>query len=225
MTLKEKGKCFVKQLYIIILYFFTLAFLQLIFLKGLRSSSLIIQNMAYILIYLILLIIFLFIFRKTIIPDFNDFKKNGKKYIINNFYIYLIGLVMMLLINSIIGQFIGLPENEEANRQILKTLPFFSIINTVILAPIIEEAMTRIILKDTFKNHLIYIILSGLIFGSLHVLFSENALEYIYVIPYGLLGSILATIYYKTNNIWSNIFFHSLHNLIAITAIFIGAIV
>ena len=98
---------------------------------------------------------------------------------------------------------------------------FFSII----IGPITEEVMMRIILKEHFSK-ISYILLSGLLFGLLHVVFSlsNNLLELLYIIPYGALGCALASIYYKTDNIWTNITFHALHNTICILILLIGAL-
>jgi len=93
----------------------------------------------------------------------------------------------------------------------------------VIIAPITEELLTRIILKDKFNNIYIYSILSGLIFGGLHLLAVNSLAEIWYIIPYGVLGFAFALMYNKTNNIWTSITFHSLHNLTALLLVFIGA--
>ena len=113
-----------------------------------------------------------------------------------------------------------MPTNEEVNRQILLSSPISSIISLVLIAPIIEELITRKTLKDVFKNQYVFIIISGLIFGSLHLLVASSLIELLYIIPYSMLGCAFAKIYYKTDNIWSNITFHSLHNFLAIIYIF-----
>ena len=93
----------------------------------------------------------------------------------------------------------------------------------IIISPIVEELMTRTILKDAFKHQIVYILLSGLIFGSLHMIsIGNNFFQLLFVIPYSALGCAFAKIYADSNNIWTNIFFHSLHNLICILLIFIG---
>ncbi len=224
MTIQKKIKDIFKQFLIILLYIFMITGLQILFYNSITSSNQVIMNLSNILIYLIVLTVFLIIFRKNIIPDFDDFKKNGQKYLNDKVYLYLIGLVIMLVSNLIISKFIGLPQNEEANRELLKSLPIYSILSTVIFAPIIEEAMTRIILKDTFKHSIIYIFLSGFIFGLLHVIFSDNIWELFYIISYGSLGFAFAKMYYDTNNIWCSIFFHSMHNFISVMLLLIGVV-
>ncbi len=215
----------VKQICLIFLYFFLAVFLQLIFYKFLISKNLVLANLSYILVELVIMTIFIVIFRHKIVPDFTDFKKNWRKYLKKYYPYWLIGLLVMIVSNVIISNFIGMPANEEANRELLKTYPAYIIITSILIAPVTEELMTRATLKDTFKNPWIYIFISGLIFGSIHVLNiieSKNILELLYIIPYGTLGASFAKIYHDSNNIWVNITFHSLHNLIAILLILGG---
>lgn len=212
---------FIKQILIILLYFFTIVIFMLLFSKDILNNNIIINNIIYFLIYLIVLTLFIIIFRKKVIPDFYNFKK---EYIKDNFKYYIIGLLIMIISNIIISYFTIIPKNETANREIFYNYTFFAITNMIILAPITEELMTRIILKDTFKNSYIYAIISGLIFGYLHVI-GTTSLELLYLIPYSALGFSLALIYSKTNNIWSNIFFHSLHNFICIFILLLGGII
>ena len=213
---------FLKQLLIIFLYLGTSITLQLTFKDYILNKNVYLSTFANLWVELIILTIFILIFRKYLIPDFDDFKINSKKYIKKYYKYWLIGLAVMMVSNVIISFFHTMSTNEELNREYLFELPFYSIIATTIFAPIIEEAMTRILFKDTFKNNMIYYTLSGLIFGGLHLLSATSLIEILYIIPYGALGFAFAYIYKHSNNIWTNIFFHFLHNLIAITIIFLG---
>jgi len=170
---------------------------------------------------LIIVTIFIILFRKIIIPDFYDFKKNIKNYLTKYYIYWFIGLAIMVYSNLIISHFIGMPSNEEGNLLLIDKMPIYMIFATTIMAPINEELMTRVILKDISKKPYVYIILSGLIFGSLHLLNMTNILEIFYVISYSALGSVFAYMYYKSNNIWINISFHAIHNSLALLLIFI----
>ena len=124
----------------------------------------------------------------------------------------------MIISNVILSIFIGVPENEEAVQEIFNTAFIYYLTVALVVAPITEELLTRVILKDAFKHEKIYFLLSGFIFGFLHVLsplIEGNILQLFFIIPYGSLGYYLAKIYKNTNNVWSNIFFHFLHNFIA----------
>ena len=221
-NISNKLNLIFKQLIIIMLYIGLSLLLSSLFFNLLKSNNFYIVNLSYILIDLITLIVFLLIFRKTIIPSFNDFKKNKSEYFNKYLKYWLIGLIIMIVSNSIINSFIGLPSNEAGNREILMDLPIYSLLSMVIISPIVEELMTRVILKDAFKHQVIYIVLSGLIFGLLHMMANQSVLEFFFLIPYSALGMAFAKMYYDSNNIWVNIFFHSFHNFICILIIFIG---
>ncbi len=212
-----------KELLLVVLYLFISIALQLIFYNFLTSKNFLLCNLSYLLMELIILIIFLFLFRRIIIPKFKDFKTNFKKYCSKYFLYWVIGVLIMIASTTVISFFAGMAENEELNRQFLTQIPIYSIFSIIISGPIVEELLTRVILKDTFKHQIIYIILSGLIFGSLHLLNSESLLDLLYVIPYGALGCAFAKMYYDSNNIWVNITFHSFHNLICLLLILVGA--
>lgn len=213
----NKLKSLINQFLIIILYLFLVLGLQLLLHNFLEANN-ILQEVTYVFIDVIVLLIFIIIFRKIIFPNLKDFKKNWKKYINSSYKYYLYGLLVMAISNLIISHFIGLPSNESGNREMLFELPISSVLAIVFFAPIIEELMTRVILKDKFSN-IIYYLLSGLIFASLHLIAATNVNELFYIIPYGALGYSFAVIYQKTNNVFTNIFFHSLHNLIAVLII------
>ena len=209
-----------KQLLLILLYIFFSISIQLVFFKQLTSKDLYLVGLVSLLIDIVSLTILIIIFRKKIVPDWYDFKKNGKKYLWNNISYYIIGLAIMIISNIIIGSFIGIATNEEINRTIFFKITIYAVISTVIIGPIIEELLTRVILKDTFKHSFIYYILSGLIFGSLHLISANNINELFYIIPYGTLGFVFAIMHKNSNNIWTTITYHSLHNLIAILILF-----
>lgn len=220
----NKIKTFFKGIFFIILYFILQIFIYSLLYKDIyNTNNLALSNCATIFADLLILFTFIIIFRKKIIPDFNNFKKDYKKILTNNIKYWALGLAIMIITNNIISIITGgMATNEETNRMILANYPISSIISMVITAPIIEELITRKTFKDVFKNQYVYILFSGLLFGSLHLLTAKTLTELLYVIPYASLGCAFAKMYYDTDNIWTSICFHSLHNLIAIIIIFIG---
>ena len=63
----------------------------------------------------------------------------------------------------------------------------------------------------------VFILVSGILFGLLHVIDDSNTLaEFSYVIVYSSLGMFLASLYYKTNNLFSNILFHFFQNALGV---------
>lgn len=152
----------------------------------------------------------------------NNFKKLGKDKINNMKVLFKwwgIGLIIMMLSNLIINEVVfngSIAANEEANREIILASPFLSIFLAVFIAPFVEEITFRYGLRKIFKNVWFYAIVSGFIFGFLHAISgiesAKDMLDLLYIIPYGSLGFAFSVIYYKTDNIWVNIFVHMLHN-------------
>ena len=220
----NKIKIFFIGLGYIFLYFILSIGLQDMFYNDISNkTNPFLSNAAMIFTDLIVLLIFIIIFRKTLIPDYYDFKKNFKNYLKNNYHYWLIGLGIMIITNNLINiVFNKLPSNETNNIQFLEAFPISAIISFLIFAPIIEELITKVMFKKSFKNEYIFIIFAGLIFGSLHILSANSIIECLYIIPYGALSCAFAKMYSKTNNIWTGIFFHSMHNLLALIIIIIG---
>jgi len=119
----------------------------------------------------------------------------------------------------------GLAQNEENVRILIKQLPLYMIFSVSIYAPITEELIFRKSIKDFISNKYLYILTSGLIFGGLHVISYINSIaDAIYLIPYCALGFAFAYSYYKSNNIYSTIIMHCMHNTIAIAIQLIGSV-
>lgn len=213
-----------KEFFLIIIYFLLILLLSLIFHDSLNLNSPY-YEISNILINLLLIIVFLIIFRKKIIAKLNDYKKNCKSYLRKNFIYYIIGLIIMVVSLNIITSFYQLPLNETANRETLMAFPLSSLFNILITAPLVEELLTRIILKDHIQNKYLYIIISGLLFAFLHIFNSlSNGITYelLFLIPYGAIGIAFSLMYYKTDNIWISITYHFIHNLICLILIFGG---
>lgn len=170
----------------------------------------------YSIIYGILIICLLvLLFNKSLIHDFKDLKLNHKKYFSGCFKYYLIGLAIMYISNFIIMFIINknMVNNEETIRNMFQVNPIYVYISAVFLAPFTEELVFRKCLNNIFPNKYIFITMSGLIFGYLHISSSLNSLfDIIYIIPYASLGVVFAYIFDKTKNIYVSIGFHTMHN-------------
>lgn len=174
---------------------------------------------------ILLLLIFIYIYRKTLIHDIKDYFKNFKKYFKVSIVYWIIGVVIMILVNAIITNILHKPisTNDIKARNLINYSPILMAFNTIIYAPICEELTFRKSIKDTTKNKLLFLIISSLLFSFLHVLgYINYPIDYIYLIPYLSLGIAFALLYYKTNNIFTTIIMHSFHNLIAIILYLIG---
>ena len=152
--------------------------------------------------------------------------KNGKEYFQNfsenfkqSFKYWLVGFAIMAISNIIITFVLKqtIAGNEELVRSYIDTSPLLMIFSTVIYAPICEELTFRKSIKDAINNKYIYILTSGLLFGFLHIVsYINTPLDLVYLIPYASLGIVFATLYYKTNNIFSTITIHAMHNALSV---------
>lgn len=179
------------------------------------------------------MIILFFIYKDTLIKDFKSFKKNLAKNIDTCFKYYFLGLIIMMISNVIISLFFtnATANNEDSVRELIKLYPTYMLFSVSINAPFVEELIFRKSIKDaviSYKNNIftkyLYIFLSGFIFALLHVVSSTSAIDYLYIIPYLSLGIAFSSLYYRTDNIFSSMLMHFLHNTIAILLIFMAGV-
>lgn len=170
-------------------------------------------------IYLLLL---MFLCRKELKNDISKFKL---KSIIRYIPIYIIGILLMGISSYIISNITGIEtsQNESIVRQYIKIFPIYMSFSTVIYAPIVEEITFRKTFRNVIKDNILFIVLSGLIFGIVHINITSNSFnDFLIVIPYIIMGIDFSYIYYKSNNIFTTITLHSVHNLILLIIQFIG---
>ena len=214
----KKLKAIINFVIVFFIYLFLNTLLAILFQNDLNSTSKLLSTTAYITIYLLSLTIFIFVFSNKLIKDFYNLKKENLKI---GFKYWILGIVIMVISNIILMIILGdTTANENSNRLLIKNNLIFAIFAMSIYAPIVEESVFRLSLRNIFKNKYFYAIASGLIFGSLHLIDEffalTNPLYLFYIIPYGIMGFVFALSYYETDNIFSTIIFHSIHNSLAI---------
>ena len=164
---------------------------------------------------LALLLILFILYRKELRYEFKLFFSNWKRNIDTGFSCWIVGMIIMILSNSILIQVFHSDgaNNEKIVQSMVDAAPVFMAFNVCLLAPIIEEIVFRKTLKDVFKNPIFFIIISFLTFGIAHVIsMATSVIDWLYIIPYGALGGVFALAYYKTDSIWTTIFLHMFHN-------------
>ncbi len=157
----------------------------------------------------------LIIFNKDITKNFNDLKKNHLTYFNKYFKYWILALVIMMVSNAIIMLISGneTSGNEEAIRELFNDSPIYVYISSVFIAPFVEELVFRKAIRNIIPNNLAFIIVSGLVFGGLHVIYSiENWTDILYLIPYCTPGFIFAYIMSKTDNVLVSSSIHFMHN-------------
>ena len=231
INFKYLGKAF---LIIFLAYFIIPQIIALICLPLINNStnSLIIINL---IAYLIDVALIFFIYRHDLKKEWLKYTKNFKEYSKMALKNWGIGFLLMIIFNIIVISITGsLATNESENRELLNSLPIFSIIAMVFLGPILEEFSFRKGFKKAFNNKQLFLIMSALFFGLIHVInnldytsitsFLASCKELLFIFPYGILGYFFAKAYYESDCIFTSIMAHMFHNGLSIIIILLGSI-
>jgi len=176
-------------------------------------------------------IIFLLIFlayRDVYIDDWAKFreklgynlKKTGQLFLIFFAVKFGAGLVV-----AIFSQLFGIEaiqsENQEVINSYVSAAPLLMFISAVFLAPFYEEGLFRLGFKKVFTNKYTFMIISGLVFGLVHIFPTDINLTTaaIQAIPYVAMGVVLAWIYVETKNFYHVTIVHLLNNLVSVIVI------
>lgn len=172
----------------------------------------------------IILIPLLIIFRKELIESFKNLLGNFKKLMVFSIVILIITVIISNITGLIIQLVAGdMPTNQRYIESTFNTIQLF--IAGVIVYPTVEELIFRGCLRKILKNNIIFIFLSGLLFGSIHIFYFQqsNPLQYLYLISYSITGMGLAYIYTRTKNIYTCILAHMLVNFVGLASTFLMA--
>lgn len=168
---------------------------------------------------LLILIIIIFILKDTVFNNFKNYIHNIKEYLSKYIKYWFIALGLMYLSNFIVI-FItkDIAQNEQGVRALFEANPILTFILASLLAPILEELVFRLSLyKIIGKYKYLFILVSGLIFGSMHVLGNVTVwTDLLYLIPYSIPGSVFAYTLVKSDNIFVPISLHFIHNTFAL---------
>lgn len=223
--MKKDIKYLLKLLLCFILFFNLNYLVALLFnLVGINYNTFNYKDYTYfnVLIELILFVVVMLLYNKEFKKDYKIFKLNFKDNIIKiiSYFALFMGLkIGTALISSILSFALnftlGESENQEAVMKLVSAEPLLMIINTCILAPFVEEGIFRLSIRKVFSNKYLFILVSGLFFGMMHIFPTDlpTSLALIYSITYVAMGFYLAYIYTETENIWFVIFIHALNNL------------
>lgn len=175
-------------------------------------------------IYIILFIGTIIVFGKQIIHDFKIFKQYFREYNILVLKTWGKALLTIVIINLIIQIFTSETSatNQKNLQEMFNVLPLLVALLSMIYAPIVEESLFRGVIRKFINKKYLYIIFSGVLFGALHVIDDFQTIqELLYIFVYSALGMYLASLYYKTNNICTNMYMHLLQNSLSVIGMII----
>lgn len=214
--MKEEIKNLSKGVLVLVLYFlYYTCSGYLLNLIGYNNFNLVFKVICNVSIEVVLIAIILMIYKDKIKNDFKDYKNNFKNYIKKYTEYWAFAITLMIVANIVI---INIEPNSQAtNQQAINELfniaPIYIIISSVILAPIVEELVFRLSFRYIFKNDVIFVILSGITFGAMHIIGTYTCLaDWLYIIPYSIPGLVFAYTLKKSNNIFVPMSLHFMHN-------------
>lgn len=225
MKMKEKIISIVKAIGLFLLFFMLSTILVIVFNIDINSLS----DLEYVIFTLVCDVIFLTVialcYNKTLKKDFKPFFKDFGKNFEEAFKYYLVGVGVMIFSNLIITLVFsgGLSSNESTVRSYIETAPLLMFLEISLYAPLAEELLFRKSIRECISNKWLYVFVSGFIFGALHVVGTEGLIGLLYLIPYCSLGFAFAYTYVKTDNIYSSISMHFMHNTLTLVLLLVGA--
>ncbi len=207
----------IKGITAVLIYFFFSLFGELpLELSGIdiKATPILFQEIYNISLEVIIIIIVIILFKDYFKKSLADLKKNHFNYFKKYLKYYILGLVIMMTCNSLIMVLGGTTsDNETLVRNQFTMYPIYTFICAVFLAPILEESIFRVSFRKIFSNNILFIIMSGLVFGGLHLIGMLNSpLILLYLGAYSALGIIFAYMLAKTDNVFVSMMFHFMHN-------------
>jgi uncharacterized protein len=158
--------------------------------------------------------------------EFKLIKNEWFLIIIVGYLTLMLGNVVSIFASEFLGNLFGIAPAEAVNQlTIIRSLmgpgAIFMFLSAVIMGPIIEELIYRKAFFGLIKNDKIALVVSSLVFGSIHLIGETSILgALVNGISYYVMGFIFGYIYLKNHkNIMAPIAVHILSNLISILAI------
>lgn len=139
--------------------------------------------------------------------------------------VYIVNIVFSFIASILSGSTTSI--NQEGLDQSMKTIPMLTAFITIVYAPIVEETLFRGVffrcLRGRF-NFLISMLVSGLMFGSIHIFSSVlagNFMDAWYLLTYAGIGFILCIAYEQNDSIYPSILLHFMVNFLGTIAMFL----
>ena len=176
------------------------------------------NNIPLIVIYIVIFVMVLLLNVRELKEQFIIFYRNIKVYIpyIIKKYFKMLGLMLIVAVPVVLINNGNTSNNQETINGMFNELPIVTLLLTSLYAPFVEETLFRFNLSKLISNKKLFIILSGFIFGFLHVVGqASNIKEFLYVFQYSVLGIYLAKTYKESNNIFVTISMHFMQNFLA----------
>lgn len=167
----------------------------------------------FLLIMILITILYWQLYRHTLAPAYQTPRRRLQK---KDYGWFGLGFVAMVVINA--GTLPFMHQSGNTNVDNISTLMtlfgVFTLIYLAILGPILEEIIFRGLLMNWFfsKRPAVAIVISAVVFGTMHVNLFSGQLDLVYWLSKILLGAVLAFVYWRTKRLKTTIWLHILNN-------------
>lgn len=166
-----------------------------------------------------------FIFIMVLVLNFKELKKDFVIFI-KNIKVYLPFIIKRYLIMLGVMVIVALPivylnngatsSNQSLINEMFVKIPFLTFLLSVIYAPFVEESIFRLSIRKFFDNKLVFVLVSGILFGMLHMIDKFTSFyDLLYIFQYSALGICLALAYFDSKNIFVSMSMHFIQNFLA----------
>lgn len=181
-------------------------------------------------VYLIITLVIILLLRTFFWHEITLFKEKPGYIIGLGVTFYGVGFISLIVVSSIL-QAAGITDQTSNNQSFIETMlkqyPFYTVVVTIIFAPIVEEVIFRGIVFSFFEklnlkyrlNTVLAFVVSSSFFGLIHVtdeLFTNFGRGLLLGLPYITLGLVMATVFYLTKSLFASIITHFIQNFISI---------
>ena len=138
--------------------------------------------------------------------------------------VYIFSIIANIIINLLIDTSSHSAANQTLFETYLGSSMLWMIVQSVIIAPMLEEFIFRGLIFRTLRkyNKVLAHIVSSFVFGFIHIytgLFAGDLSQLAYLFSYGLMGFAFSIAYEKKGTIFVPITIHMLNNFIAVAII------
>lgn len=225
---KNNINVLLKTIIVFIVYLFYTKFISAFFnMIGLTDS--IMQMFIADLLFLIGIIL---VYKDSIKQGFLDFKNNYKTS--KKITVVLKWTVIIFVVNMLMGMLTELffpnavaggDDNANAIYSLFDISSIYTIFKTMIFAVIAEELVFKKTIRDVFKNNILFVIISGLIYVMMNFAYTDLTQSYIWMdmLGYFMFAVITSIAYIKNNdNIFIVMMIKFLYNLLPLTIMILG---
>ncbi len=225
---KNNINVLLKTIIVFIVYLFYTKFISAFFnMIGLTDS--IMQMFIADLLFLIGIVL---VYKDSIKQGFLDFKNNYKTS--KKITVVLKWTVIIFVVNMLMGMLTELffpnavaggDDNANAIYSLFDISSIYTIFKTMIFAVIAEELVFKKTIRDVFKNNILFVIISGLIYVMMNFAYTDLTQSYIWMdmLGYFMFAVITSIAYIKNNdNIFIVMMIKFLYNLLPLTIMILG---